>query len=133
MMRTDVRTVSDTTTIAECRREFRLGSSQAVFAVDEKGKYRGVVSLPEVFSSDLDNAAETMKVVDLARHGAMILLRSMNVKTAMNFFEQAQADVLPVVDDASGSEIIGFLTEAYARRRYMQELDRSIAGMSRAL
>lgn len=92
-----------------------------------------MVSLPEVFSSDLDNAAEAMKVVDLARHGAMILLRSMNVKTAMNFFEQAQADVLPVVDDASGSEIVGFLTEAYARRRYMQELDRSIAGMSRAL
>ncbi|MGN6309559.1 MAG: chloride channel protein [Xanthobacteraceae bacterium] len=133
MMRTDVRTVAKTATIAECRREFRLGSSQAVFAVDEQGKYCGVISLPEVFSSDLDSAAETMKVAELARHGNVILLRSMNVKTAMSFFEQAQADILPVIDDTPGREIIGFLTEAYARRRYMQELDRSIAGMSRAL
>lgn len=48
-------------------------------------------------------------------------------------FEQIGADILPVVDVASGGAIVGFLTEAYARRRYMQELDRSIAGMSRAL
>lgn len=133
MMRTDVRTISKAATIAECRRQFRLGSSQAVFAVDDKGNYSGVISLPEVFSSDLDSAAETATIAELARHGHIILRRSMNVKAAMSFFEQAQADILPVIDDESGGKIVGFLTEAYARRRYMQELDRSIAGVSRAL
>ena len=133
MMRTDVRTASDMMTIAECRQAFRLGSSQAIFVVDGKGKYRGVVSLPEVFSSDRDNAADTMKLVELAHHGGTLLAPSMNVKTAMACFEQAGADVLPVVDAVSGDTIVGFLTEAYARRRYMQELDRSIAGVARAL
>ncbi|MFB9268569.1 chloride channel protein [Bradyrhizobium erythrophlei] len=133
MMRTDVRAVSDTMTISECRQNFRLGSSQAIFAVDGKGKYRGVVSLPEIFSSDLDSAADTTRVLELARHGSTVLLQSMDVKIAMGCFERAEADILPVVDVASSDAIVGFLTEAYARRRYMQELDRSIAGVARAL
>ena len=74
-----------------------------------------------------------MRIVELAHHGGTILTPSMNVKTAMICFEQAGADVLAVVDAAAGNALVGFLTEAYARRRYMQELDRSIAGVARAL
>ena len=64
----------------------------------------------------------------LAHHAETVLFRSMNVKTAMMLFEQAEADILPVVDNSTDRSVVGFLSEAYARRRYIQELDRATAG-----
>lgn len=133
LMRTDVLTVSGRKTIAECRREFRLGSALAVFVVDEDGKYCGVVLLPEIFSSDLDDALDQTKVAELAHHGGTVLLAAMDIRTALKSFENSGADVLPVVSASSDGVVIGFLSESYVRRRYIQELDRATAGHAHAV
>jgi CIC family chloride channel protein len=127
MMRTDVATVRSNTTITECRRRFQLGSHHAIFVVDERNFYRGVVFLPDVFSDQIDNDAAGTEIASLARYSGTALIGSMNVTSAMKSFEEAGADVLAVVEEDDGS-VVGFLSEAYARRRYIDELNLATGG-----
>jgi len=53
-----------------------------------------------------------------------VLLPEMSVKEAISLFEQAESDVLAVVDAPDTKHVIGLLTEHYALRRYSEELDR---------
>src|SRR5215813_7477920 len=62
MMRTDVGKVPSTTTIAACRREFALGSRQAVVVVNNSDDYCGILLLPELFSGELDTIADDIQV-----------------------------------------------------------------------
>jgi chloride channel protein, CIC family len=128
MMRTDVATVLGTATIAECRHEFGIGSRQAVFAVSGGGEYCGVVMLPELFSGELDGIADEIQVIELARYTNIVLLPDMNVKSAMKIFDAAEAELLAVAENAGSRKIVGFLTESYARRRYVEELDQVMRG-----
>ena len=127
-MRTDVATVLGTATIAECRHEFGIGSRQAVFAVSGGGEYCGVVMLPELFSGELDGIADEIQVIELARYTNIVLLPDMNVKSAMKIFDAAEAELLAVAENAGSRKIVGFLTESYARRRYVEELDQVMRG-----
>jgi CIC family chloride channel protein len=130
MMRTDVATVRDTATIAQCREQYRLGSHQALFVIDKDNAYRGVVLLPEVFSSDIDAAVNETSIVSLARYPHATLAGPMNVRSAIRCFEEAEADILAVVDNSTSNSVIGFLSEAYARRQYIQELDRATGSVT---
>lgn len=125
MMRTDLATVRSTATIAECRKQFQLGSHQALFVTDEKNAYRGVVLLSDVFSSDLCDVPGHAEITSLARYPDIVLMGSMNVTSAIKCFEQAEADVLAVVENEKSGSIVGFLSETYARRRYIEELNRA--------
>src|SRR5204863_3487918 len=80
VMRTDVATVQAMATIAECRREFEIGSRQAVIVLNSAGDYCGVVMLPELFSAELDGIADEIQVIELAKHSNIMLLPGMNVK-----------------------------------------------------
>jgi CIC family chloride channel protein len=133
MMRTDVGKVPTTTTIAACRREFLLGSRPAVVVVNNSDDYCGLVLLPELFSGELDSIADEIQVVELARYTDVSLLPEMNVKTAMKIFDDAEAEVLAVLDSESSRKVIGFLTESYARRRYVEEIDQATRGVLGAL
>lgn len=129
MMRTDVATTSPTATIAECRSEFVLGSRQAIILVNDAKDYCGLVTLPELYSGELDSIADDIQVVELARHFDDVLLPAMNVKTAMKIFDTAEAEVLAVVEAGGSRKVIGFLTESFARRRYVEELDQATRGI----
>jgi CIC family chloride channel protein len=133
MMRTDVGKVPSTTTIAACRREFALGSRQAVVVVNNSDDYCGLVLLPDLFSGELDVIADDIQVVELARYTDMALLPEMNVKTAMKLFDDAEAEVLAVLESADSRKVIGYLTESYARRRYVEEIDQATRGVLGAL
>lgn len=133
MMRTDVGKVPATTTIAACRREFVLGSRQAVVVVNNSDDYCGLVLLPELFSGDLDSIADEIQVVELARYTDVTLLPEMNVKTAMKIFDDAEAEVLAVLESEDSRKVIGFLTESFARRRYVEEIDQATRGVLGAL
>jgi CIC family chloride channel protein len=52
------------------------------------------------------------------------LLPNENVRTALARFDEAQTEALPVLSARADPRIIGYLTEAYALRRYTQELER---------
>ncbi len=133
LMRSDVGKVPSTTTIAACRREFALGSRPAVVVINNSDDYCGLVLLPELFSGELDSIADEIQVVELARYTDVALLPEMNVKAAMKMFDDAEAEVLAVLESAESRKVIGFLTESFARRRYVEEIDQATRGVLGAL
>jgi CIC family chloride channel protein len=133
MMRSDVGKVPSTTTIAATRREFVLGSRPGIVVVNNADEYVGLVMLPDLFSSDLDAIADDIQVIELARYTDIVLLPEMNVKSAMAVFDEAEAEMLAVVESADSRKVIGFLTESFARRRYVEEIDKATRGVLGAL
>ena len=123
MMRTDVPSIAATTAIAECRRAFRLGSHQAIFVLDPSGAYIGTAMLSDVFASDADATANQQVVGDLTQNPETVLLADMTIKEAIRAFEVAEVDVLPVVSGLEHRQVVGFLSETYAHRRYIQEFE----------
>ena len=70
MMRADVRTVPAETQISAFREAFPLGSTSQVIAVDEDGRYAGMVLLPEAHAADLAATASVRDVLPLCRQCA---------------------------------------------------------------
>jgi chloride channel protein, CIC family len=132
-MRSDVGKVPSTTTIAGARREFVLGSRPAVAVVNNSDDYLGLLLLPELYLGELDQIADEIQVIELARYTDVALLPEMNVKTAMKMFDDAEAEVLAVLESAESRKVIGFLTESFARRRYVEEIDQATRGVLGAL
>ncbi len=120
MMRRDVRTVRAEMTLAAFRRDFPLGTAQSVVAVDSADRYAGIVLLAEAHAAP----EETERLSEILHAPNTALLPQMTVKEAANIFEQAESDVLAVVDSLENRKVIGTLTEQYALRRYSEELDR---------
>ncbi|CCE08507.1 CLC-type chloride channel protein [Bradyrhizobium sp. STM 3843] len=133
LMRTDVAKCPTSTTIAAARREFVLGSRQAIVVVNNSDDYCGLVSLPDLFSGELDSIADDIQVVELAKYIDVALLPEMNVKTAMKIFDDEGAEVLAVLESENSRKVIGFLTESFARRRYVEEIDQATRGVLGAL
>jgi CIC family chloride channel protein len=120
MMRREMRTVRADTPLSAFKRDFPLGTSQRVIALDEDDRYAGIVLLPEAHA----DADDDHKVRDIVQHAETVLLPQMTIKEAVAMFENAESDALVVVDNAQGRHVIGLLTEQYALRRYSDELDR---------
>jgi chloride channel protein, CIC family len=129
MMQTDIATVDGSTSIAECRRNFPLGSRSVIFVVDAAGGYRGFVAVIELFSAEHHSAAGEKAVSQLARFPDRFLLPSMNIKAAMAHFSQAGTEVLAVLESPACPRIIGMLSESHTTRRYVEELGRATRGV----
>jgi chloride channel protein, CIC family len=129
LMRTDVAVARSDTSIEQCRREHPLGSSHALLLSNDKQEYVGLALLPDIYSSDFDAQDRIIAIADLAKQRDVMLTPSMNVKAAMKCFDEAEAEILAVVDSLETRKIVGFLTEGYARRRYAEELDQATAGI----
>jgi CIC family chloride channel protein len=133
MMRTDVGKASSTVTISACRAEFALGSRQAVVVVNHANEYCGLVSVPELFSGELDIIADDIQVIELAHFSDVVLLPEMNIKSAMKMFDDAEAELLAVIESENSRKVVGFLSESFARRRYVEEIDKATHGVLGAL
>ncbi len=120
MMRREMRTVRADTPLPAFKRDFPLGATQRVIALDEDDRYAGIVLLPEAHADGDDEHT----VRDLAHYADTVLLPQMTIKEAVAMFENAESDALVVVDSAGGRHVIGLLTEQYALRRYSDELDK---------
>ena len=122
LMRGDPKIVPVEITIAALRRAYPLGSTKQVFAA-EGGKLAGMIDLSEVHGPDIEGDPDTQTAAGLV-HKAPFLLPGDGVRQALARFSEARLETLPVVDDPDDLQIIGYLTEAYALRRYTQELER---------
>ena len=120
LMRRDLRTVRSDTRLTAFRRSFALGSTQQVVAVDEAGRYAGLVPVAEAHAAGPE--AET--VAALMRLTNRALLPAMNAREAMLLFGQAEAEALAVLDGTETRRVVGLLSEAHLLRRYGEELDR---------
>lgn len=123
LMRRDIATVPGTMTVEEFRREHPLGSGENVVALDAGGGYLGQLHTSELFAPSLDARPNTPvgMLVDLRETA---LVPSMNLKTAMSLFDRAETDGLAVLDSAEARQVVGWLNQAHATRRYAQELNR---------
>ena len=120
MMRREFRRVPLDMTLETFRRQFPLGSVGRAVAVDQTGRYAGILATSEAHAQ----TDETATVADAMHHADAVLLPQMTIKEAVSMFEQAESDELAVVDAADSMRVIGTLTEQFALRRYSEELDK---------
>jgi len=120
MMRREVRTVRVDTPLSAFKRDFPLGASQRVVALDADDRYAGIILVAEAHGDE--DTGHT--VGDDLHYNDTVLLPQMTIKEAVAMFENAESDALAVVDGPETRQVIGLLTEQHALRRYSEELDR---------
>jgi chloride channel protein, CIC family len=118
LMRPDVVTVKADMPIKQFRGKFPLGSKTQVVAVDDAGRYVGLVLVVDAHAPDLDPAGG---VVGILHHRDVVLHPVMNIHEAIALFDAAEAESLAVVEADGEHRPIGILTEAHAMRRYAEE------------
>jgi len=121
MMRADVRTTPVETPIAAFREAFPLGSTNQVIAIDEEGRYAGMVIVAEAHAAEL---GPTVSLREILHHGDHMLLPQMTAQEAVAAFDRYEAEALPVVDSLEHRQVTGLLTEAHALRRYSDASER---------
>lgn len=121
MMRSDVRTTPVESPVAAFREAFPLGSTSQVIAVDEDGRYAGIVIVAEAHASEL---ATTASVRTILRQTDHMLLPQMTAREAISAFDRYEAEALAVVDSVERRQVSGLLSEAHALRRYSDASER---------
>jgi CIC family chloride channel protein len=120
MMRAAEATIAASAGLAEARRRFPLGSTKQVMVLDEGGAYAGLVALAELYAEPPESE-KTMGA--LAKYADVALTPDMTIKEIMKAFDHTECDALAVID-ANGAPL-GLLSEAYATRRYADELEKA--------
>ena len=119
MMRRDVPTASVDLLVPTFCHLFPLGSAKQVAALDEDGRYAGLVNVSEAHVME----DQTIPIGQLLHHANDMLLPEMNIKQAIRVFDRAEAEALVVVNSHAERRVIGLLTEAHALRRYTDALE----------
>jgi CIC family chloride channel protein len=122
MMRRDPAVIAADQPIAELLRRFPPGTTKQVFAVDGSGRLCGTIDPAEAGRPGA--APEAATVADLVSSPGVFLLPGDDLRTALLRFSRAAQESLPVVNDVERRHVVGYVSEAYALRRYAQELER---------
>ena len=130
MMRSDIRTVDAEMTLEAFEKEFPLGSTQRVVAVDEHKRYAGMLIVADLYAERPDEASGTASVGSFAKYQDTVLVPSMNVKSAADAFARAGSEELAVVADLTERRVVGLLTESHLMRRYAEELEKASRDIS---
>ena len=120
MMRADAATIAAAASIEEFRRRFPLGSTRRVVTLDDAGHYAGIVNLSTAYA-DPDQTGSPVGALAITKNAW--LTPAMTIKETMRIFDQTETDELAVLDEAG--EVLGVLSEAYATRRYAEELEKA--------
>jgi CIC family chloride channel protein len=123
LMRQDFAAVPPSMPLSELCRQFPVGDSHRVFVVDEKGAYRGYVDLVQAHSDELIADHERLTAADVAHGADHFLTPGQPVRETLDLFIASAAEVLAVVDNPRDRRVLGYLSEAYALRRYYRELE----------
>jgi CIC family chloride channel protein len=122
LMRADPKLVDSEMPVTSLREMYPLGSAKLLF-VAEKGQLIGAIDVSRLHETQADPQTAGLAARDLAERSEAFLLPWQNVRVALNLFNAVQVETLPVVVSANDRQVIGYLTEAYALRRYNQELE----------
>src|SRR5262249_20242974 len=126
MMRRDPAVIAAALPVDSLRQRFPVGSTRQVFVVDGRGGFCGIIDPGD---SSVTSHAEAIKTVgELVSQPAPFLLPSDNLRAALDRFSRAAQETLPVIDNPKDRRIIGYMSEAYALRRYAHELERRRGG-----
>jgi len=119
MMNREFSTVPLGSSVATVRGQFALGSTQRLIALDEQGRYAGMLLVQDLYAVEPD-----VSVSELLHQQTDVLLPDMVVKEAIALFEKTETDALAVVDNPENMLPVGLLTEQFALRQYSEQLDR---------
>jgi CIC family chloride channel protein len=122
MMRRDPAVIAAGSPLDELRRLPLTGSVRQVFVVDDVGRLCGIIDSARISDPASANSGKTLQ--DIVAKPAVFLLPGDDLRTALDRFSQAAEEALPVIDNPEDRRIIGYLSEAYALRRYAHELER---------
>jgi chloride channel protein, CIC family len=123
LMRRDFAVVPLDQSLAELCRQFPIDSAIRVFAVDDKGGYRGYVDLTEARAATFRHEGATLRVKDVTRAAEHFLTPGQPIRETLDHFIASAAETLAVVDNPRDRRIQGYLSEAFALRRYYRELE----------
>jgi chloride channel protein, CIC family len=127
LMQRDVQATAAATTVGAFRERFPLGAVKRVVLIDSDGRYAGIVATADLHHPDLDDKLDQPVGEALRVAADQFLLPEQNVRVALGRFLAAETETLAVLDSVRSQRVVGFLTEAYALRRYNEELERSRA------
>lgn len=120
MMQRGAETAPASTSIAEFRRRFPLGSTSKVVLVDPAGHYAGIVETAKAFDVAVEADAE---VGTLGTLESIALSPAQDVRSAIRTFDLTEADYLAVIDDKRS--VLGTLSERFVHRRYADEVEKA--------
>lgn len=98
MMRPDVKTVAAGTTIEAFREACPLGSTERVVAVDDKGRYAGIVLVADAYARRIGSPhASELQIDSLLKFTDCVLVPWESAEQAAARFEQSHSEQLAVV------------------------------------
>ncbi|HXP04403.1 MAG TPA: chloride channel protein, partial [Stellaceae bacterium] len=123
LMRRDFTVVPVDLPLQALCRQFPIDSAMRIFVVDEKGAYQGVVDLIEAYAM-ANRDPETIQIARDVAHGAEhFLTPGQPVRETLDRFIASAAETLAVVDNPRERHVQGYLSEAFALRRYYRQLE----------
>jgi CIC family chloride channel protein len=123
LMRQDFAVVRPEMPLAELCRQFPITDGRRVFVANEAGEYEGYVDLIEAHATEVLEHGDEVTANDVARGAEDFLMPGQPVRETLDLFIASAAEVLAVVDNPRERHILGYLSEAYALRRYYRELE----------
>jgi Chloride channel protein EriC len=124
LMRSDAKVVPADMPLDTLRALYPPGSAKRLYVAGRDGSYQGRIDIVQAHDPAIDDAVPTLVALDLAGDARLYLLPGENLREALVRFEDHQTDSLPVLDSADARQPVGYLSEAYALKRYTQELER---------
>jgi CIC family chloride channel protein len=124
ILRADVTLIGQGTPLLQIRELVPLGSRSTVFAVDDGGRYVGALDVGAIHDPELTDAASALVAGDLTAGRSHFLLPEMDVRTALARFEESESETLPVLAASDDARVIGYVSEAYALKRFAHEMER---------
>lgn len=121
LMRRDFRAVRADLPIVQVREILAVGREKQVVLVAPNGHYAGLVLAADL---SVTHESDDEPVGTLAHHAETVLLPATSVRDVMRLFEDAETDVLAVIDGPTTRRVVGTITEAHVLRRYGEELER---------
>jgi CIC family chloride channel protein len=123
LMRRDFASVPLDQPLGELCQQFPIEAHIRVFAVDGSGGYKGYVDLAEAHGAAYRGGGAKLCVRDVARGAEYFLTPGQPIRETLDQFIASAAETLAVVDNSRDRRIQGYLSEAFALRRYYRELE----------
>ncbi|MGH6828993.1 MAG: chloride channel protein [Rhizomicrobium sp.] len=124
LMRSDPKTVPENMGLRALRTAFPMGSTKRLYVVDASGAYIGMLDASDLHDAEIDDALDGAVAGDLAEGQDQFLLPGENIRSALGRFDTLQIETLPVLASRAERRVVGYMTEAYALKRYSAELER---------
>jgi CIC family chloride channel protein len=104
-------------------RQFPITAAIRVFAVDDKGGYQGYIDLAAAHGANYREGGAQLCVRDVAHGAEHFLTPGQPIRETLDRFIASAAETLAVVDNPRNRHVQGYLSEAFALRRYYRELE----------